>query len=149
MIRQISFKTKFSWISAYAKKDKIIKVKFAKSKNKFVNKNLKIFEKNLKNFFSGKNKIIKSKINMNGSIIQKKIWEELRKIKFGKTKSYGEIAKKYKLSPRYVGKICGQNKIPLIIPCHRVIKSNGNIGGFSARAGISLKKKLLDFEKNY
>ena len=86
---------------------------------------------------------------MNGSIIQKKIWEELRKIKFVKTKSYGEIAKKYKLSPRYVGKICGQNKIPLIIPCHRVIKSNGNIGGFSARAGISLKKKLLDFEKNY
>tara|TARA_B100000029_G_scaffold178565_1_gene175945 strand:+ start:4213 stop:4662 length:450 start_codon:yes stop_codon:yes gene_type:complete len=149
MIRQISFKTKFSWISAYSKKDKIIKVKFAKSKNKFANKNLKIFKKNLINFFLGKNKIIKSKINMTGNITQKKIWRELIKIKFGKTKSYGEIAKKYKLSPRHVGRICGQNKIPLIIPCHRVIKSNGDIGGFSARAGVSLKKKLLDFEKSY
>ena len=69
-------------------------------------------------------------------------------VKFGKTKSYGEIAKKYKLSPRHVGKICAQNKIPLAIPCHRVIKSDGTIGGFSARGGISLKKKLLDFEKS-
>ena len=57
---------------------------------------------------------------------------ELKKIKFGKTKTYGEIAKKYKLSPRHVGKICSQNKIILVVPCHRVIRSNGNIGGFSA-----------------
>ena len=73
---------------------------------------------------------------------------ELKKIKFGKTKTYGEIAKKYKLSPRHVGKICSQNRIILIVPCHRVIRSNGNIGGFSAQGGIFLKKKLLDFEKD-
>ena len=73
---------------------------------------------------------------------------ELKKIKFGKTKSYGAIAKKYKLSPRHVGKICAQNKIPLFIPCHRVIRSDGSMGGFSARGGISLKEKLLEFEKN-
>ena len=46
------------------------------------------------------------------------------------------------------GKICSQNKIPLAIPCHRVIRSDGSLGGFSARGGIRLKKKLLDFEKN-
>ena len=69
-------------------------------------------------------------------------------IKFGKTKSYGDIAKKYNMSPRHIGKICAQNKIPLVIPCHRVTKSDGGLGGFSARGGISLKKKLLDFEKN-
>ena len=72
----------------------------------------------------------------------------MTKIKIGKTKSYGELAKKLKLSPRHDGKICAQNKIPLAIPCHRVIKSDGTIGGFSARGGISLKKKLLDFEKS-
>jgi len=46
-----------------------------------------------------------------------------------------------------VGKICGQNKSVLAIPCHRVIKSNGALGGFSGQGGIILKKKLLDFEK--
>ena len=85
---------------------------------------------------------------LKGSSVQKKVWLELKKIKFGKTKSYGEIAKKLKLSPRHIGKICAQNRIPLFIPCHRVIRSNGSIGGFSAIGGIILKKKLLDFEKN-
>ena len=75
------------------------------------------------------------------------MWRELKNIKFGKTKTYGEIAKKFKLSPRHVGKICGQNKIVLAIPCHRVIRSDGSVGGFSSIGGVTLKKKLLDFEK--
>ena len=87
-------------------------------------------------------------IEQNGTSIQKKVWNELKKIKFGETKTYGEIAKKYKLSPRHVGKICGQNNIILAIPCHRVIRSDGSLGGFSSRGGIGLKKKLLDFERS-
>ena len=66
----------------------------------------------------------------------------------GETKSYGQIAKKYKISPRHVGKICGQNNLLLAVPCHRVIKSDGSLGGFSSSGGIKLKKKLLEFEKN-
>ena len=64
-----------------------------------------------------------------------------------RSQSYGEIAKKYKLSPRHVGKICGQNKLLLIIPCHRVIKTNGELGGFTSVGGINLKRKLLELEK--
>ena len=45
--------------------------------------------------------------------------------------------------------ICGQNKLILIVPCHRVIKTNGSLGGFTSIGGIKLKKKLLKFEKNY
>jgi len=82
-------------------------------------------------------------------IFKKKIWLELKKIKRGQTKTYGEIAKKYNLSPRYVGKICGQNKLLLAIPCHRVIKSDGSIGGFTSLGGVNLKKKLLEFEKRW
>ena len=59
-----------------------------------------------------------------------------------------EIAKKFKLSPRYVGKICGQNQHILAIPCHRVIRSDGSLAGFSATGGKNLKRKLLEFEKN-
>ena len=85
---------------------------------------------------------------MDGNKVQIKVWNDLKKIKLGNTKSYGQIARKYKLSPRHVGKICGQNKLALLVPCHRVIRSDGTLGGFSSRGGIKLKKKLLEFEKN-
>ena len=148
MIKQISIKTKFGWISAFEENNKIYKVKFGKCRNKSTSNNLKKFKSNLNNFLTKKNKFLKFNTLIVGNSIQKKVWNELKKIKFGNTKSYGIIAKKFKLSPRHVGKICAQNKIPLFIPCHRVIRSDGSMGGFSARGGISLKKKLLDFEKN-
>ena len=78
---------------------------------------------------------------------KKKIWYELYKIPYGYTKSYGEIARKLNTSPRYVGNVCGQNKYLLVIPCHRVVKSNGELGGFSGLGGIKLKKKLIMIEK--
>ena len=82
-----------------------------------------------------------------GSNLQIKIWKELIKIPYGKTKSYGDIARKVKTSPRYVGNVCGQNKHLIVIPCHRVIRGDGSLGGFSAPDGINIKKKLLDLEK--
>ena len=83
-----------------------------------------------------------------GTPLQIKIWRELLKIEYGKTTSYGEIAKKIKTSPRYVGNVCGQNNLLLVIPCHRVIKSDGSLGGFSGLGGIKLKKKLINLEVN-
>ena len=80
-------------------------------------------------------------------MLQKKIWKELKKIPYGKTKSYGEIAKIVKTSPRYVGNVCGQNKHLLLIPCHRVIRTDGTLGGFSGTGGLTLKKRLLKLEK--
>jgi len=148
MIKQISIKTKFGWISAFEQNNKIYRVKFAKCKNISSSKNLKKFRYSLNNFIRKKKRFVKFKTFIVGNPIQKKVWNELKRIKFGHTKSYGFIAKKYKLSPRHVGKICAQNKIPLIIPCHRVIRSDGSLGGFSAAGGVALKRKLLNFEKN-
>jgi len=148
MIKQISIKTKFGWISALEEKNKIVRIKFGKHKNIKSSKNLNNFKSNLKNFLAKKTKLTKFNILIKGSNIQKKIWNELKMIKFGKTKTYGEIAKKYNLSPRHVGKICGQNKLVLAIPCHRVIRSDGKLGGFSSSGGIILKKKLLNFEQD-
>jgi len=149
MIKQISVKTKFGWISAFEENDKIFKVKFGKHKNRSTSRNLKNFKTSLNDFLKGKSKSLKSNFLVRGELIQKKVWGELKKIKFGKTKTYGEIAKKYKLSPRHIGKICGQNKLLLLIPCHRVIRKDGSLGGFSSLGGIKLKKKLLDFERSY
>ena len=149
MTKKISIKTKFGWISALEQRNKIVAVKFVKDKNKSVSKNLKKFRNNLINFLNKKNNIFESDFSIEGNAIQKKVWKELTRIKLGKTKSYGEIAKKFKLSPRHVGKICGQNKIVIAIPCHRVVRSDGSMGGFSSKGGIILKKKILDFEKSW
>ena len=74
------------------------------------------------------------------------IWKELKKIPYGKTKSYADIAKKVNTSPRYVGNVCGQNQHLIVIPCHRVIRSDGSLGGFSAPGGIKMKSKILKLE---
>ena len=148
-MNSLSFKTRFGWISAFEEKGKIVRIKFGKHRNKGINRNLKTLKNKINSFFNKKKKRIKSNFLIEGNTIQKKVWNELTKIKIGKTKSYGEIAKKFNLSPRHVGKICGQNKIPLAIPCHRVIRSDGTMGGFSSSGGIILKKKLLNFENSW
>ena len=149
MVNKISIRTKLGWISAFESKGKIFRIRFGKEKKQNSNKVLNNFKKNLLLFFEKKKKNIKSSYIIWGNQIQKKVWSELKKIEIGQTKTYGEIARKYKLSPRHVGKICGQNKLLLSIPCHRVIKSDGSIGGFTSSGGINLKKKLLEFEKSW
>ena len=146
MKKTISFKSKYGWISASEKNNKILSVSFAKSDNKGKSILLNKLKKNLNNYFTKKTKKINSNILMEGSNLQIKIWNELIKIPYGKTKSYGEIAKMVKTSPRYVGNVCGQNKHILIVPCHRVIRTDGSLGGFSSRGGLSLKKRLLNME---
>jgi len=149
MVEKISIKTDFGYISAYETNKKIFEIKFGKIKKqtKTKSKILDRFNKDLLKFFNRKISKITLPHKVEGSKIQKKIWKELKKIKIGKTKSYGEIANKYNISPREVGKICGQNKLLLLVPCHRVIRSDGSLGGFSSIGGVKLKKKLLQFEK--
>ena len=143
----LSFKAKIGWVSVIENNKKILSVSFGKLKNSGNSNILKEFKKNLKEYFSGKRKNFKNKILFSGSKIQIKIWKELKKIPYGKTKSYGEIAKIVETSPRYVGKVCGQNKLLIIVPCHRVIRGNGSLGGFSGNGGAALKKILLNLEK--
>ena len=71
-----------------------------------------------------------------------------RDIKFGQTISYSGLAKRIGRagSARAVGNALAKNPLPLIIPCHRVVRNDGKIGGFSAKGGITLKKKMLELE---
>lgn len=83
-----------------------------------------------------------------GTDFQCRVWREIVKIKSGKTHTYKDLALRLQSAPRPVGGACGRNRLPLIIPCHRVLASNG-IGGFMhARAGdpITIKKWLLKHE---
>jgi len=143
----ICFKTKFGWINASEKNCFILSISFGKKKNQGSSKTLINLKQQIKNYLLGQNINYKFKIQLNGTKLQKKIWKQLQKIPYGETRSYGEIAKKIKTSPRYVGNVCGQNKHLLIIPCHRVVRSDGNLGGFSGTGGVRLKAKLIKLEK--
>jgi O-6-methylguanine DNA methyltransferase len=84
------------------------------------------------------------------SEFQKAVLNACRSIKSGQTINYGELAKKLgrPLASRAVGNALAKNPLPLIIPCHRVIRSDGSLGNFSAIGGLSLKRKLLAHEQN-
>jgi len=80
-----------------------------------------------------------------GTPFQKKVWQEARKIPYGQTRSYKFLAERLNHKGyRSVGQAMGQNPLLIIIPCHRVISSDGTLGGFSA--GLELKKFLLRLE---
>ncbi len=85
----------------------------------------------------------------NFSPFAKKILNICRNIKVGQTITYKQLAFRAGRpnASRAVGRIMAANPLPLIIPCHRVIKSNGQLGGFSAAGGLSMKKKLIDHEQ--
>lgn len=100
----------------------------------------------LSEYFSGKRKIFDIKINAKGTEFQKRIWKELQKIPYGKTRSYSEIAAAVgnKNAQRAVGSACNKNPVMIIIPCHRVISKTGQLGGFAY--GNQLKQKILEIE---
>ena len=145
-MNKLSFKTSIGWISLTEKNNLITSVKIGKEKNKGKNAILYKLKKQIIEFTEGKRKKFSIKLNIEGTILQKKIWKQLINIKYGSTKTYGDIAKILHTSPRYVGNVCGQNNHLLIIPCHRVVRSDGSLGGFSGLGGVKLKKKLLELE---
>ena len=144
----LSFNCSLGWITLFEKDNSITSIKFGKNKNKGKNSTLINLKKQIIEFSKGKRKKFTVKLHIEGSVLQKKIWNKLRNVKYGKTKSYGDIAKELGTSPRYVGNVCGQNNHLLVIPCHRVVRSDGALGGFSGPGGIKLKKKILKLEQD-
>lgn len=88
-------------------------------------------------------------LHMGGTIHQRRVWQTIQTIPSGRTRSYADIATQLHSAPRAVGQACGANRLPLVIPCHRVIAKNGGLGGFmNASDGIpiAIKSWLLRYE---
>jgi methylated-DNA-[protein]-cysteine S-methyltransferase len=98
-------------------------------------------------FFAGKRESFDFRLAPKGSAFQKRVWDELLKIPFGETISYGELARRIgnPAASRAVGRANATNPIALIVPCHRVIGTNGKLTGYAG--GIELKEKLLVWER--
>ena len=111
------------------------------------NKHIDLLKKELKKYFEGSLKDFTVPIIYPGSAFQQKVWNGLRKIEYGKTKSYEEMAKQVGVpkGQRAVGHANGLNRIAIVIPCHRVVNKNGNLGGYGG--GLWRKLRLLEIEK--
>jgi len=103
-------------------------------------------EKQIIQYLAGKREKFDVPLNPIGTDFQLSVWNELKKIPYGKTISYQELAHRVgnNNASRAVGNANGKNPIPIIIPCHRVIRKNGDLGGYGG--GIKIKRKLLELE---
>lgn len=102
--------------------------------------------KQLQEYFHGRREMFDLPVDMQGTTFQKSVWEVLQRIPYGETQSYKQVAIAIH-SPkavRAIGSANNKNPLPIIIPCHRVIGSNGAIVGYGG--GIEKKKKLLELE---
>ena len=105
--------------------------------------------KKVRSYFKGKKVKFSESIDFsNGTEFQKMVWKEVLKIPLGEKISYRELASQIgkPRSYRAVGMALSKNPLPLLVPCHRVIKKDGSIGGFSAQGGKMLKKQMLELE---
>ena len=102
----------------------------------------------LSEYMRGKRRTFKVPLNLQGTKFEKKVWRHLLTIPYGQCQSYSEVANAIGVPRGYraVGNAVGRNPIPIVVPCHRVIRSDKSLGGFSS--GIRKKIWLLKREKN-
>ena len=148
-MNKIIINSQIGKIAVFAENEKIIRLDL-KTKEKadsvITEKVLLKAEKQLFEYFSGERKTFDLDFEFSGTEFQKSVWNELLKIPFGKTKTYGEIAKAIgkPKAARAVGSACGKNPLAIIVPCHRVLGMNGKIAGFAW--GTEIKEWLLGHE---
>lgn len=100
----------------------------------------------LEAYFEGKLKSFDLPLAPGGTAFQKKVWAVMETIPYGTVRRYGDVAAELDSAPRAVGGACGRNPIPIIIPCHRIIASDGGLGGYSGQDGVDTKRFLLKLE---
>ena len=127
----------------------LMELRFEKSKDLKNQQNLPIFTETrrwLDLYFSGKKPDFIPSLNPKGTPFQQKVWQELLKIPYGQTTTYGAIAKRIGCrSAQAVGQAVHRNPIAIIIPCHRVIGADGSLTGYAS--GLDVKQKLLQIEQ--
>ena len=116
------------------------------SKDTTISPSLNLWLQRVLDSLNGKVRQIDLPMDVQATAFQKRVWEELRRIPFGSTRSYQEIATAIGKpnAVRAVARACASNRLALVIPCHRVIREDKNLGGY--RWGLERKKKLLEHE---
>ena len=96
-------------------------------------------------YFDGRLRDFDLPLAPHGTTFEGRVWAAMQAIPYGETRSYGELASVTGSAPRAVGRACGKNPIPIVIPCHRVLAKAG-LGGYSGDGGLATKQRLLTLE---
>jgi len=150
-VKEEILKTPFGLFKLLSEKNEILSLEFVWDKKLKETNPQTSFAKDVKKqlieYFSGKRKKFDLKVSVNGTHFQKKVWDVVSKIPFGKTLTYKDVAEKLgnKNLSRAVGLALKSNRAVIVIPCHRVVAKNG-IGGFSGKIHQETKRKLLNIE---
>jgi methylated-DNA-[protein]-cysteine S-methyltransferase len=99
----------------------------------------------LEAYFAGELTDFDLPLRPEGSDFERRVWTAMQKIPYGETACYGDLATAIDSAPRAVGRACGKNPIPIVIPCHRVLAKAG-MGGYSGSGGLRTKQTLLTLE---
>ena len=142
------FKSIIGNIELVSSKNRIIAVHRTRKKpNKTEDKLLKRSALQIKMYLARKRRSLNFPTNQTGTRFQNRVWNYLRRVPYGKTITYGDIARKLKTSPRAVGGALGRNSLMMSVPCHRVVGTDGKLTGFTSIGGVNTKRKLLSLEK--
>ena len=144
-----SFKSKVGTVTLVSKNNKIIKIVLntEETYHDEPDKACLLAEKEILEYFENLRTEFTFPVNIEGSLFMKSVLKTMMKIPYGETWSYSKLAKASgnEKAVRAVGTACKNNPLPLIVPCHRVIKKTGEIGNFNG--GVDLKQYLLNIEK--
>lgn len=102
-------------------------------------------QRQLQNYFAGRLHGFDLPLAARGSSFEHRVWDAMCAIPYGETRSYGDLAHMIDSGPRAIGRACGRNPIPIIVPCHRIL-ARGGLGGYSGGAGLPTKQYLLALE---
>ncbi len=150
LLQEGFYKSPLGIIKILADEKGIVKIDFSNSKKikttQTDNRLIKDCISQLDEYFKGERRSFQLRLNLIGTEFQKKVWKELLKIPFGKMVSYLDVARKIKneKAVRAVGQAIGKNPVSIVVPCHRVIGSNGELTGYAS--GLWRKKWLLEHE---
>ena len=98
----------------------------------------------LEQYFRGERTMFDLELDIAGTTFQQNVWRALRTIPYGTTTTYGSLARRLDAQPRAIGAAVGATPIPIVIPCHRVIGTDGSLTGYGG--GLPRKRALLDLE---
>ena len=103
-------------------------------------------KRQLLQYFAGQRREFDLPLEPAGSPFERRAWALMLEIRYGATRSYGDLARDLGAMPQDIGQACGRNPLPVLIPCHRVLAAEGRLGGYSGGKGAETKRRLLVLE---
>jgi methylated-DNA-[protein]-cysteine S-methyltransferase len=141
----ISISTPIGHLTVDERENAIVGVRWADEPHGGKTPLLSAAARQLEAYFAGDSTDFDLPLAAGGTKFDRRVWAAMRAIPYGETRTYGDLAHLTDSGPRAIGRACGRNPIPIVVPCHRIL-ARGGLGGYSGGAGLPTKQWLLALE---